>query len=194
MKYLKIFGLAVVAAMALAVFGGAGSASATVLCKTAVNPCPEGERWGAGTQLDATSSHVTFYEANKCVASTILGKTTSNGGSGVAIPLALEKLSFSTCTVNTIVTTLGEMQIEWSSGTHNGIIKDRGTKGTVSLASGTCGWNIGFGGAWVTVGKIIGGSPATIELEAPLFGTCPFTYILGSYSVPGPEPLYIESS
>jgi hypothetical protein len=179
MKYLKMFGLAVVAAAALTAFLGAGSASATVLCKTAVNPCPEGERWSTGTSLDATSTHITFYEANTCVASTLSAKTTSNGGSGVPVPLAIEGLSFSTCTKNTIVTTLGELQIEWINGTHDGIIKDRGTKGTVAVGLGTCGWNIGFGGAWVTVGRINGGSPATIELEAP---------------VPAPEPLYVESA
>lgn len=194
MKNLKILGLAVLAAAALAAFLGAGSASATVLCKTAANPCPEGERWGTGTVLDATSTHMTFYEANTCVASTLSAKTTSNGGSGVVVPLAIEKLSFSTCTVNTLVTTLGEMQIEWISGTHDGTIKIRLTKGTVLLASGLCGWNIGFGGAWVDVGRIYGGSPATIKFEAPLIGTCPFTYILGTYTIPAPEPLYIESS
>ncbi len=194
MKNLKILGLAVLAVTALTAFFGAGSASATVLCKTAVNPCPEGEKWGTGTLLEATSEHVTFYEANTCVASTLSAKTTSNGGSGVPVPLAIEGLSFSTCTNNTIVTTLGELQIEWINGTHDGIIKDRGTKGTVAMALGNCGWNIGFGGAWVTIGRINGGSPAAIELEAPLIGTCPFTYILGSYTVPAPEPLYVESS
>jgi hypothetical protein len=194
MKHLKILGLVAVAVVALLAFLGAGSASATVLCKTAVNPCPEGERYGTGSLLVATSTHVTFYEANKCTESTLSGKTTSNGGSGIPVPLAIEKLSFSTCTVNTLVTTLGEMKIEWITGTNNGTIKDRLTKGTVSVPPSPCGWQIGFNGEWVTIGTIKGGKPATIEMEAPLFGTCPFTFILGSYTVPAPEPLYVESS
>jgi hypothetical protein len=191
MKHLKILGLSAVAVAALLAFLGAGSASATVLCKTAVNPCPEGERWGTGTLLDASSTDVVFYEGNTCPASTITAKSTSS--IGVAIPLAIEKLSFSTCTANTIVTTPGEMKIEWISGTNNGTIKDRLTKGTVSLASGLCGWQIGFNGEWFTSGKIKGGRPATIELEAPLFGTCPFASLLGTYTVTAPESLYVES-
>jgi hypothetical protein len=39
MKYLKMLGLAVVAAAALSAFMGAGSASATVLCTTNSTPC-----------------------------------------------------------------------------------------------------------------------------------------------------------
>lgn len=192
MKHLKMLGLAAVAAVALMAFLGAGSASATVLCKTAVNPCPEAERWGTGTLLDASSTHVTFYEGNKCLASTISGKTTVSAG--VAIPLPIEKLSFSTCTAATTVTTPGEMKIEWISGTNDGTIKDRLTKGTVSLASGLCGWQIGFNGEWFTSGKIKGGKPATIELEAPLFGTCPFASLLGTYTVTSPaEAIYVES-
>ena len=194
MKNLKILGLAVVAAAALAAFLGGGSASATVLCKTAVNPCPEGERWGTGTVLDATSSHVFFYNTNTCVASTISAKTTSNGGSGLPVPLSVEKLSFSTCTRETLVTTLGELQIEWITGTHDGIIKGRLTKGDFSNVGSTCWWSFGFGGAWVEIGRIYGGSPAEIKLEAPLTTTCPFTHIIGNYSVPSPEPLYVESA
>lgn len=42
MKYVKTLGCAAMAAMALMVFLGAGTASGTVLCKTAASPCPEG--------------------------------------------------------------------------------------------------------------------------------------------------------
>lgn len=194
MKNLKILGLAVLAATVLTAFLGAGSASATVLCKTAENPCPEGQKWSIGTALEATSEHIFFYNTNTCVASTIKAKNTGNGGSGLPVPLSLEGLSFSTCTRNTLVTTLGEMQIEWITGTHSGVVTSRGAKGTFSMPLGSCAWSIGFGGAWVDIGTIYGGSPAEIELEAPLTTICPFTHITGTYTVPTPEPLYIESS
>jgi hypothetical protein len=45
MKYLKILGLAAVAAAAVMSIAGAGSASATVLCSTTADPCPAGQKW-----------------------------------------------------------------------------------------------------------------------------------------------------
>lgn len=52
MKYLKMLGLAAVAAAALMAFVGAGTASAKegVLCSTTSNPC--NSKWAAGTVID----------------------------------------------------------------------------------------------------------------------------------------------
>lgn len=56
MRLAKAFGLAVVAALAMAAFGGAGTASATVLCKekpekvAGVDKCPEAQVYGEGEQ------------------------------------------------------------------------------------------------------------------------------------------------
>jgi hypothetical protein len=193
MKYLKMSGLAMVAAMALTAFLGVGSASATVLCKTAVSPCPVEEKWTANTLLDASNvGNVTWDTGNTCTAATISGKTTGSGSSIEPVPFAVEVLSFSTCTVKTTVVTLGELRIEWITGTNDGTITDRGTSGNVSLASGPCGWN--FGSEWVLVGRINGGNPAAIEINAPLITSCPFTRLTGSYTVTTPKPLYVEAS
>ena len=42
MKQLKIIGLAAIAALAVTAMLGAGTASASKLCKTTVEPCPAG--------------------------------------------------------------------------------------------------------------------------------------------------------
>ena len=90
MKYLKMVGLAAVAAAALMAVVGAGTASATELCSTNTTPCT-GTKYGTGTTLKA--SLVTGTEAVlstnldtvKCAASTVEGKTTSAGGSGATV-------------------------------------------------------------------------------------------------------------
>jgi hypothetical protein len=53
MKYLKMLGLAAVAAMALtAVLGASSASAATFLCKTNANPCPE--HYPTGTTLSGS--------------------------------------------------------------------------------------------------------------------------------------------
>lgn len=55
MKYAKMFGLAVVAAMALMAFVGAGTASAT-LCKVNETPCASGNQYPTHTTVKAHSN------------------------------------------------------------------------------------------------------------------------------------------
>lgn len=56
MNYLKMLGLAAVAVAALTAFLGAGTASATVICKTepTAGVCPEGWDYSAGTKGKAS--------------------------------------------------------------------------------------------------------------------------------------------
>lgn len=103
MKYLKMLGLAAVAAMALMAFG-AGSASATELCSTNTSPCT-GTKYGSGTVIKAnlksgTIANLTNSLGNvTCTTSTVEGKTSSaGGGTGVAVKGSITSLKFSNCT------------------------------------------------------------------------------------------------
>lgn len=91
MKYVKMLGLAMVAAIAAMALVGAGSASATTLCKVNTNPCPEASRYTTPITVLALSteavlsgslnvtchSHVTvLVENNDGANKPLLGKIT----------------------------------------------------------------------------------------------------------------------
>jgi hypothetical protein len=92
MKYVKMLGLAAVAAVAAMAFVGAGSASATTLCKVNTSPCPEASRYPVPSTVLALSteavltgslsvtchSHVAVLsEKNDGVGAPLLGKFTA---------------------------------------------------------------------------------------------------------------------
>jgi len=92
MKYVKMLGLAAIAAIAAMAFIGAGSASATTLCKVNTSPCPEASRYPVHSTVLALSteavlsgslsvtchSHVTVLsESNDGVGAPLLGKITA---------------------------------------------------------------------------------------------------------------------
>src|ERR1700746_2336683 len=89
MKYVKMLGLAAVAAAALMAFVGAGTASATgVLCSTTTgnNACPAAQRWAVGTVLHMTSEETVQLKttggvvASTCSTATVQGTITVNPG------------------------------------------------------------------------------------------------------------------
>jgi hypothetical protein len=195
MKHMKMLGFAAVAAMVLTAFLGAGSASATVLCKTASNPCPAESRYPAGTALDAslTAGTSVIWEAastptDTCSGSTFTAKSTSAGSAFQTVLLKVESLIFSNCVATADVLTLGELEVHWITGTHNGTLTARGWSGTAA----NCTWNYT---EWTHVGTIKGGNPATIEISMPIAPLCAFvTRMTASYTVTAPKPLYVEGS
>ncbi len=87
MKHVKLLGLIAVAAMALMALLGAGTASATVLCKTTTDPCPAGETYSGTVTVkgcEVTTNNALF---GSCVygagAGTDIG-IVEEGGSGEA--------------------------------------------------------------------------------------------------------------
>lgn len=194
MKYLKMLGLAVMAAAALSAFLGAVSASATVLCKTASNPCPSESRYPAGTRLAATlrSGTSVTWENNEpvdtCTGSSLKVASTLAGGLGIAIPLTVEELLFTGCITTNDVINRGEMKLEWISGTHNGTLMARGTSG---IAAGGCSWSLP---EWTAIGTVIGGNPALIEIKMPIPQICFWNRMTATYTVTSPTSLYVEGS
>lgn len=197
MKHLKMLGVAVVAVAALTAVCGAGSASATVLCRTAVNPCPEAWRYPAGTSLHLSLQGHSVWEVGTevhytCTSSTITGKTTASGSSIQTVPVKLETLNTTFCTYKTDTLTLGELEIHSIAGTHNGTITMRGTSWTVNRPANHCIWQFP---EWTDIGTIKGGNPATVEISVVFFNTSCIPYRwTANYTIPSPTPLYVEAS
>jgi len=193
MKYLKMIGLAAVAAAALMAFAGAGTASAeTTLCAdTAGASC-----YGKGTVVDAslvagTKAVLTpagFFGSNvECAISTVKGKVeTTTTASG-----KIEQLTFEECTDPVTVTKPGKLAIH-HDGEHNGKLTVTGYEVHVEQSSLPCT----FAGNITEGITVTGGSMAKVDATATLEGTssfpCPSSAVWhAEYTVNQPEPLYV---
>lgn len=203
MKYLKMLGVAIVAVVALTAWFGAGSASATVLCKSATNPCLE--KWPAGTQLDLELAKKGVWEDSifgtifqECTYSTIKGKVSTAGNAFETVKAPLEAVYWgnpeSTCSrEGDLLLRWGELEIHSIPGTNNGTLTDITTQWTIAGTNCVYGFTSG-----TDIGTIKGGNPATVEINVivpPLSGTCTTKYRwTATYQVSQPAPLYVEPS
>lgn len=160
MKYIKMLGLAAVAAMALMAFVGAGTASAAggVLCSTATNPC--NSKWAIGTALDfslksGTSAKLTNTEGStldSCSESTVKGTLTKNpstevGESNGQATGENTTISWGNCSFTTDTTKLGTLRVEAEDDSGNGkLYADGEIKVTISLGVfGDCEYGVTAG-------------------------------------------------
>jgi hypothetical protein len=194
MKYVKTFGLAVVAAMALMAFVGASAASAATLTS------PAGTKLGVGAEIDAsiekgTTLLLTAGFANvTCTESTVKGKITNAGGAGVPVSGNIETLTFSNCPGwHVKVLKKGTLAIHG-----NGTLTSSGAEVTVSPLEGTsptC--------TYVTnntdIGTLTSGTPATMHINASLTKTASSGFLCaspakweGSYVVTTPGTLIVD--
>jgi len=211
-KYVKLLGLAVVAAAALMAFAGAGTASATVLCKTNVIPCGEsGWTYGIGTEIHATQEkgETGILEDTEghvlvtCSESTVLATTLNHGSASETVRAAVTKLTFGGCTGTVDVLTLGELEIHHIEGSGtDGTITAKNTKVTVKITENTlsCVYGAGTG---IDIGTLTHSTgptePATIDINAVVpkvegsFVCPPTTRWTAKYLVTSPVPLYIKN-
>jgi hypothetical protein len=208
MKYLKMLGLAAVAATALMAFVGVGSAMAEkgVACSTTTNPCTS--RWAVGTKLDwtlksGTSARLTDTAGNTldtCTISTVRGQITENTNATGTATGVNEVIHWTGCTVTTDTITLGKLSIKGITGTHNGtLIADAEIGVTISIFGTTCTYGLEKGGL---IGTVTGGTAPTFKAEAVakrLVGNflCPETTRWNAEYVmtePVNTPLYIVAS
>jgi hypothetical protein len=159
MKYLKMLGLAAIAALGLMAFLGAGTASATVLCETTVSPCPAGWDVAAGTELDfsiepGTSAVLTDPfggTIDTCTTGTVKGTTTNTGSATTTVSGHNSVLTFGTvatpCSRTVTVVTAGSLEVHSVAGTDNGTVTSIGA--TVILHNvplfGSCQYSTGTG-------------------------------------------------
>ncbi|MGN6276423.1 MAG: hypothetical protein ACTHNP_10940 [Solirubrobacterales bacterium] len=172
MKHLKTLGLALVAAAALTAIAGAGTASATVLCKNNLNTETCSEKYPVGTVGVASLTGTGVMETlagtviNTCTSSTAK-ETLQNEGSAtttVAGKVAAAALSWSGCTSPVNVLAGGEAELHWISGTDNGTITAKGFEVTTTLSGVSCTY--GLGSTMKDWGVVVGGAPGSLEVNS----------------------------
>ena len=173
MKYLKMLGLAAVTVAALMAFVGAGTASATVICKTEpiAGVCPEGWDYAAGTKGKASLKPGTTAVLrttagsveDTCAESTVEGTSENTGSATTTVKSTLTTLTFSNCTNTTDTLEPGLGELHWISGTNNGTLTTFGTRVTMNLAGISCTYGTGTG---TDMGTTVGGNPGSLAVNA----------------------------
>jgi hypothetical protein len=199
MKYLKMFGLAALAA-ALMAFAAVGTASATTL------ESPAGTQLKKGTFITAESEgttelHPPFGSIN-CKKSHISGTTITDGGHPGDVEGTVESLSFTEC--NATVTPLkvegdyGTLRIA-SNGNGSGTLYGTNQEVTVVYLGFHCIFKTNNTKLGTVTGSGATGSNATLDIEAtiPRTGGSSGSFCgkeaqwTGSYKVTNPNPLYV---
>jgi hypothetical protein len=205
MKYVKMLGLAAIAATALMAFVGAGTASASVLCKTAPNAkgnCPAG--WGYEGEIHAVSTEkpkLTGTVEVVCNESTIKGNATEGTKVSTETPtVTLTVLTFTgECNCEVVVVKPGSLEIHAIGDTGNGTLTSNGAEVTVNC-------NTIFGKVhciYVTnnkdLGEMVGGAEPSItvttEIErAKTDSLCGAATWHSKYKVTTPSSLWVATA
>lgn len=153
MKYLKMIGLAAIAAAALMAITGAGTASATVLCHTTSTPCAE--KWAKGTEprfivkpgtagiWRDTSGGI----AAKCPEGELRGTITNAGSSSETVKASVPASGLTWKNVEGCIQTVtlesGTLEIHAIEGSDNGTVTVSGIKITISILGASCIYGFG---------------------------------------------------
>jgi hypothetical protein len=187
MKYLKMLGLAAVAAMALMAF--AGPASATTL---EVGGVKQSKAVTIEATIKAGTSAILKDTNNAtvdtCTASTVKGTTNVVTGATVTGPIST--LSFSGCSHTTDVIKPGTLHVAHSGGT-NGTVSSSGAEVTVqsTIFGASC---IAKTGAGTNIGTLTGvlAGQATMHINGVIpMGLCGDAVWTGTYVVTSPAGL-----
>jgi hypothetical protein len=209
MKYVKMLGLAAVVAAALMAVVGAGTASATVVCKTSTSPCTSkmavGEEITASLKSSTAKLEAGFAEIN-CTTSTIAGKITNAGGSGVEVQGNVTGLTFGGCGTATVTVkesggVKAKLGLTYTSGV-NGSLKVTELVGVaVKVGSTECTY-----GGEISSGLSANGSTSPTTNATEVASAAPIPKTAGGilcanpskwtaeYNVTSPSPLYAEAS
>jgi hypothetical protein len=183
MKYVKMLGLAAVAAAALMAFVGASTASATVLCKVAVNTTtgvcptsPANEKYPKETEIAAELNNgatepaelETEFLTIKCEASTVSGKTENEGSSTTTVKGPISTLTFTKCNCPVTVLKPGSLEIHWISGTDNGTVTSSNAEVTVNCSTIFGTVHCIYVTNSTDLGTLTGGTTATLTANASI--------------------------
>lgn len=206
MSHLKMLGLAVAAALACMALLGAGSASATVLCKEWKKPCPKGQDYGAGTPVQATleTGTTSIFKTtggttlSTCTGSTMEGETTNTGGPVEPVTGIFGAFWFEGCTKETNVIVNGRFEIKYIGPDTFGGLTVKETEVTINNSGVSCvyGPKEGFYIGTITSANEI---TPTIDVEVTLPRIsggflCPSQAVwVASYEITTPHPVYFKS-
>jgi hypothetical protein len=204
MKYLKMLGLAAIAAMALTAIIGAGTASATELYTyTSSGPA---ETVAVNTEIVSSLKSGTSAllkdtggsTNDTCTGSEVKGKIENTGGKtseGKHPSGKISALTFTGCTHTTDVLAKGSLEIKNIAGTTNGTVISKEAQVTVqSTVFGiSCTANTGTG---TTIGTLTGVKSSTEHATMDINGVinmgafCGDSTWTGTYIVTSPTGIY----
>jgi hypothetical protein len=198
LKYLKMLGLAAVAAMALTAFLGAGTASATKLCTdTACTVVYPKDTVIAASLITGGSARLTAADGATlatCTGGNVSGKTGNE--SGAAVSGSIEELTWTGCSQTTHTIKKGSLHITHISGTHNGTVVGTESEVTVGILGTTCTYGTAAG---THLGVLQGGETPILKIETKVTKTaggflCPSTSGWDAeYVVTSPHALYVAA-
>ncbi len=195
MKYMKMIGLAAVAAAALTAFVGVGTAAATTLTNEA------GEVVKTGSTIDfsipsgksAILTETGGEPLDTCTTSTVSGKTSNEGGTGEAVKGNVETLTWGGCAFPTKTITVSGLQV---NGTASGNVSATGTfEVTINtVLFGTCIYGVTNG---TSVGTLANGTFSANAVAEKFSGStlaCPTTSLwTGTYTATEPKGLKVDA-
>lgn len=198
MNYLK--GLAVAAVMAaIFVALGAGTASATVLCKTKTSPCASPYAKGTLFKGVLTPGTTAVFKAGfatiECTSGSGSIETTSNGGATETVKGSTKTLTFGGCSTELKVLKTGTGEIHWTSKT-SGNFTAEGMEVTASQLGVHCV----YGGKVSSGFTLNGGEKPTISINAKVskisggFLCSDPATLTASLTITEPTPLYVLGS
>jgi len=206
MKYVKMLALAAVAAGALMAFIGAGTASASVICSTATNPCTS--PWPKttvdfsltpGTSANLKEPGPEGSTLDTCKASTVKGTLTNGSNTATANgPVEKANLTWGSCTFPTSTLAGGTLEVH-ALANGNGTVTGSGFEVTIqTFLFGSCVYTAGENN---DLGTLTEGKPAVFHAEAVVnkkSGFCPGSTAEWSATYTLTEPtettLYVSGS
>ena len=203
---------AVATAASVAMLASAGSASATVLCKSTTTPCaslyPTGTELKAQLKGGTKAKFQSMWTTIECNESTLNQTTQNNGSSTTTVETFVEVLSFSECScpganAHINVVTKGTVEIHHISGTDNGTLTGRDQYVTLKCTSlgTTCIFKTAETGT--DLGTLVGGENPVLAINASIpykTGDAPqatcgaSTTFTAEYSVTSVKGLFVEPS
>lgn len=209
MKHLKLFGLTVVAGLALGAIGATGSASATVLCTSSLSPCPPESK--VTTTFDSTvsadvktGSSMELRETNweifaTCSAGTLNFSVTKAGSATETAVLSVTGgEAWKGCGITPLAT--GSFEIHHIAGTQRGTVTATGFEVTYGTGLGDCTYTTGTAQDMGLLTPTGPGEMAVLDVEAVLTrkagGVCvgqDFRW-LAELMITQPKPLYVSAS
>jgi len=201
MKYIKMMGLAVVAAMAVMAMAGAGTASANgTACTTNTSPCTS--LLANGTKLSAQLKSGTHATLTSSLGNVTCKKSTVGGVINNASTAhgEITSLTFTECTLGSTACTVKATAPPYTVtgvASNQTLTITQKTGGNVPGALVECGSfiNCTFSNSDITLG-FTGGTPAFIKAEAVSLnrsgGFCPSTSTWhAEYEVTSPKTLFL---
>ncbi len=203
MRLARTLGLAVVAALAAMALIGAGTASATTLCKANEDPCSAGNTYASGTniKMELSSGSKFILSTNEeavleCSSSTIQANNTAASGS--PLPMQITGLTLGLCFG--ACTSFGPMALPWEAsmeGTGGGKATLKVKKATIKLSNCFLGVSCTYAGE--NIEAPVSGNPLQTAFEkeplAKVEGSviCPKEVTMSAtYSATSPSPLFVS--